>query len=71
MNLTLALLLLVNAAFAVAVWPTFYRRVSTDSRARDSAGKPTAFLAVHRVIVSIAFGIAAVSAIAAVISFFV
>ncbi|MES2092370.1 MAG: hypothetical protein V4531_00980 [Actinomycetota bacterium] len=66
----LAILLLVNAAFTVVVWPTFYRRVSNDSRARDASGRATRFLAVHRVIVGLAYGIAAVSTVAAVASFF-
>ena len=66
----LAILLLVNAGFTVVVWPTFYRRVSNDTRARDAAGKATRFLRVHRVIVGIAYLIAAASAIAAIVSFF-
>ena len=69
-NLALAILLLVNAAFTVVVWPTFSRRVSNDSRARDAAGKATRFLTVHRVIVGIAYLIATASAIAAIVSFF-
>ncbi len=67
-TLALAILLLVNAAFAVVVWPTFYRRVSNDSRARDAAGTTTRFLTVHRVIVGIAYLIAAASAVAAIVS---
>lgn len=70
MTLALAILLLVNAAFAVVVWPTFYRRVAGDSRARDAAGKATRFLTVHRVIVGIAYLIAAASAVVAIVSFF-
>jgi hypothetical protein len=66
----LAVLLLVNAAFTVIVWPTFYRRVARDSRARDASGAATRFLTVHRVIVGAAYLIAAVSAIAAIVSFF-
>ena len=69
-TLALAILLLVNAGFTVVVWPTFYRRVSNDTRARDAAGKATRFLSVHRVIVGIAYLIAAASAIAAIVSFF-
>jgi len=69
-TLALAILLLVNAVFAVVVWPTFYRRVANDTRARDAAGKPTRFLTVHRVIVGIAYLIAAASAITAIVSLF-
>jgi len=63
----LAIVLLVNAAFAVAVWPTFYRRVAKDPRARDASGRPTAFLTVHRVLIGTALGLALVSAVVAVI----
>ncbi|MHC5795742.1 SCO4848 family membrane protein [Lacisediminihabitans sp. FW035] len=70
MTVALAILLLVNAAFTVVVWPTFYRRVANDPRARDAAGAATRFLTVHRVIVGIAYLIAAASAVAAIASFF-
>jgi hypothetical protein len=65
----LAVLLLINAVFTALVWPTFYKRVARDPRARDASGNPTRFLTVHRVIVGIAFLIAAVSLVAAVVSF--
>jgi len=68
MNITLAVLLLVNAAFAVATWPTFFRRVAKDPRARDAAGKATKFLTVHLVILVIAMTIAAASTVAAIAS---
>jgi len=69
-TLALAILLLVNALFTVVVWPTFYRRVANDSRARDVAGAATRFLTVHRVIVGIAYLIAAASIVAAIVSLF-
>ncbi len=64
----LAVLLLVNAAFNVLVWPTFYRRVAKDERAHDAAGKPTRFLIVHAVLIGSALLIALVSAVAAIIA---
>lgn len=64
MNVFLAVLLLLNGLFNVGVWPTFLRRVARDPRARDTAGKATAFLTVHRVIVSVALVLAAVSIVA-------
>lgn len=64
----LAIILLVNAAFNVTVWPTFLRRVARDTRARDASGRPTPFLIVHIVLVSIALIIALVSAIVAIIA---
>ncbi len=64
----LAVLLLVNAAFNVLVWPTFYRRVAKDERAHDATGKPTRFLLVHSVLIGSALLIALVSAVAAILS---
>jgi uncharacterized membrane protein len=63
---TLAILLLLNAVWNVVVWPRFYKRVSRDDRARDTAGKPTTFLIVHAVLVGVSLLLAAVSAIAAI-----
>jgi hypothetical protein len=62
----LSIVLLVNAAFSFVVWPTFYKRVARDPRARDAAGKPTRFLTVHRVLIGTAYVIAAVSALAGI-----
>ena len=65
---TLAILLLLNAVWNVVVWPRFYKRVSQDDRARDTAGKPTPFLIVHAVLVGVSLLLAAVSAVVAVIA---
>lgn len=59
----LAILLLINAAFNVIVWPQFFRRISKDERARDASGRPTAFLRVHTILIGIALLIALVSAV--------
>jgi len=64
----LATLLLLNAAFNVVVWPTFYRRVAKDPRARDPAGRPTRFLVVHGVLIGSALLIAVASAVAAIVA---
>ena len=64
MTVALAVLLIVNAIFNVAVWPTFFRRVARDPRARDANGKATTFFTVHLVIVGIALTLAAVSFVA-------
>lgn len=69
MTVFLGILLLVNAAFNVVVWPRFYTRVAKDARARDAAGKPTPFLIVHAVLIGIALLLAVVSAIAGVWAF--
>lgn len=62
----LAVLLFLNAAFNILVWPTFYRRVAKDPRARDAQGRATRFLAVHAVLIAIALTLAAASVIAGV-----
>ena len=66
MAVPLAILLLVNAAFNVLVWPTFSKRIARDPRARDENGKPTRFLKVHTVLIGAALVIAAISAVAGV-----
>ena len=68
MNTALAILLILNGVFNVAVWPTFFRRVARDPRARGADGKSTPFFRVHLVIVSIALILAAVSVIAGVLA---
>ncbi|MFB7249335.1 SCO4848 family membrane protein [Microbacterium sp. NPDC056234] len=62
----LAILLFLNAAFNVVVWPRFYKRVAQDPRARDAEGRPTTFLKVHVVLIAIALVLALVSALAGV-----
>ena len=60
-------ILIANAVFNVFAWPTFLRRVMKDPRARDARGRPTPFLTVHIVLVTIALVLAALSAVAAVL----
>lgn len=59
--IALAVVLFLNAAFNVLVWPRFYKRVSSDPRARDENGKATAFLKVHAVLIALALVLALVS----------
>lgn len=68
MIITLAILLLVNALWNALVWPRFYKRISTDPRARDESGKATTFLTVHAVLIGVSLLIAAVSLVVAVIA---
>lgn len=63
----LSILLIVNAVFAVVVWPPFLRRVRADPRARDADGRPTRFLRVHQVLIGTALALAAVSLVAGVL----
>lgn len=59
--IALSILLFVNAAFHIATWPTFFRRVVKDPRARDDNGKVTPFFTVHLVIFTIAMVISLAS----------
>lgn len=59
--IVLAVVLFLNAAFNVLVWPRFYARVAKDPRARDAVGRATAFLKVHVVLIAIALVLALVS----------
>lgn len=68
MLVLISVLLLVNAAFNIVVWPSFYRRVGRDPRARDAAGRSTTFLRVHAVLIGIALLLAAASAVAAIVA---
>ncbi|GAA4763504.1 SCO4848 family membrane protein [Microbacterium gilvum] len=66
MTVLLAILLLVNAAFNIVVWPRFWKRITSDPRARDAEGRKTAFLTVHATLIGIAIAIAVASAAAGV-----
>jgi len=67
-NVTLGILLLLNALFSVITWPTFFRRVAKDPRAKDAAGRPTRFLTVHLVLLIIAMVLAAASLVGGIAS---
>ena len=62
MNLPVAwsIVLIITALWNVMIWPRFFQRIVRDGRARDEAGRPTAFLKVHAVLigVSLVLGIA-------------
>ena len=62
----LAVILFLNAVFNAVVWPQFLRRVAKDPRARDANGKPTPFLTVHIVLISLALVLALLSLIAGI-----
>lgn len=62
-----AVVLLVNAVWNALVWPPFLRRVSNDPRARDADGRPTRFLRVHQVLVTVSLALAAVSAVVGIL----
>jgi hypothetical protein len=48
-----SVVLLVAAVWNLMVWPSFWRRVTKDPRARDAAGRPTRFFTVHAVLVGV------------------
>ncbi len=58
------ILLLLNAAYNLLVWPQFWKRVTADPRARDESGATTKFYRVHAVLIGIALTIAVVSGVA-------
>nr|WP_208382687.1 hypothetical protein [Microbacterium ulmi] len=60
-------MLFLNAAFNVVVWPSFYRRVAQDPRARDANGRATRFLTVHVTLIAAALVLALASVIAAIV----
>lgn len=66
MSVFAGIMLLVNAAYNAIVWPQFCKRVTSDPRARDEAGKPTRFYTVHAVLIGIALLIALASAVTGV-----
>ncbi len=68
MVVPIAVLLLANAAFNIVAWPTFFRRVARDPRARDAAGAPTPFLIVHAILLGVALLLAALCVAGAVLS---
>lgn len=59
-------LLLINAVYNFIVWPQFWKRVTTDPRARDEQGNKTRFYTVHAVLIAIALAIAVASAAAGI-----
>jgi hypothetical protein len=67
-HIVAGILLVVSGIFNFVVWPTFYRRVANDDRARDAAGRPTRFLTVHRVIVGIAYALGALAILGGIAS---
>ena len=64
--IVLAVLLFINAAFNLVVWPQFYKRVARDPRARDAEGKATRFIKVHAILIAVALVLAVVSVIAGI-----
>jgi len=67
MTVFAGIMLLVNAAYNLIVWPRFWKRVAADPRARDEAGRKTRFYTVHAVLIGVALLIALVSAVAGVL----
>jgi len=64
----ITVILIANAVFNAVTWPTFFKRVARDSRARDAAGKPTPFFTVHLVLLVIGLTLAALSLLGALLT---
>ncbi|RRD35613.1 hypothetical protein EII31_04475 [Leucobacter sp. OH2974_COT-288] len=65
MDTMLIILLFLNAAFNVIVWPPFLRRVRQDERAFDAQGKATRFYTVHLILIIVALCLGVASFVAA------
>jgi hypothetical protein len=68
LHAALGWILIVAGVWSLVVWPQFLRRVIKDPRARDSAGKPTRFLIVHVVLVTISMVLGLATAVIGVAS---
>ena len=67
MTVFAVVVLFVSAVFNAWTWPTFFRRVARDPRARDEAGRPTAFYRVHLVLLVVGLAIALASLVAGIL----
>jgi len=61
-----ALVLFATTIFNIATWPTFFRRVARDERARDAQGRATSFYRVHLVLLMIGIALALASGVAGI-----
>ncbi|GAB2449158.1 hypothetical protein HD599_001966 [Conyzicola lurida] len=66
MNVAIAAILFLTTVFNLVTWPTFFRRVAKDPRARTATGKATPFFTVHLVLLIIGLTLAVASAVAGV-----
>jgi len=62
-----AVVLLLSAAFNAFAWPTFFKRVTRDPRARDGAGRRTPFFTVHLALLVVALALALAALVAAIL----
>lgn len=63
-----SVVLVVAGAWSLVVWPQFWRRVAKDPRSRDEAGRPTRFLTVHAVLVTVSLVLGAAVALLGVLT---
>lgn len=63
-----SVVLLVAGAWSLLVWPQFGRRILADPRARDAAGRPTRFLTVHVVLISVSMLLGALTALVGILA---
>jgi hypothetical protein len=62
----LVVLLFVNVAWNLVVWPQFVKRVVRDPRARDADGRRTTFFRVHAILFAITGVITAATLVVAI-----
>ena len=64
----LSVVLVVSALWNLLIWPRFLQRVRKDPRARDGAGRPTAFLRVHVVLIGVSLVLAVLVGVIGVVT---
>lgn len=63
-----SVVLLVAGLWSLLVWPRFGVRVAKDPRARDAEGRPTRFLTVHLVLITVSMLLGAAVAVLGVLT---
>lgn len=63
-----SVVLLAAGLWSLLVWPRFGARIAKDPRARDAAGRPTRFLTVHLVLITVSMLLGAAVALLGVLT---
>jgi hypothetical protein len=63
-----SVVLVVAGLWSLLVWPRFGARIVKDPRARDAGGRPTRFLTVHLVLISVSMLLGAAVALLGVLT---
>ena len=63
-----SVVLLGSGLWSLLVWPRFGARIGKDPRSRDATGRPTRFLIVHVVLITVSMLLGAATALAGVLT---